>query len=59
MRLKVKLKNYIYLSNSDNLVESRKPLAKGLLSIFNFVICRRENAVHNSDSMNKGEIDNK
>lgn len=31
-----------YLSNSVSLLESLKPLANGLLSIFNLVICNKE-----------------
>ena len=32
----------IYLSNSVNRVESRNPLANGLLSIFSLVICKKK-----------------
>lgn len=35
-----------HLSNSVNLDESRKPLANGLLSIFNLVICKKKTNKH-------------
>lgn len=34
--------SFTYLSYSVSRVESRKPLAKGLLSIFSLVICKKE-----------------